>query len=121
MIKLRKLLFENVDSWSRQIESKYQLKSFLVDEYSGKIKLSSIIVNKDDRGKGIGSKVMEELCQYADKNQKMITLTPAVKDDFQGTSSQSRLISFYKKFGFILNKGRNKDFTISELMYRIPK
>jgi len=121
MIKLRSLLNENIESWASQIESKYNLKSFFVSEYKDKIKLDTIIVNKEDRGKGTGSKVMEELCDYADRNQKIITLTPAVKDDFQGTTSQSRLIDFYKKFDFVLNKGRNKDFTISELMFRLPK
>lgn len=120
-MKLRTLLYENIDSFAKQIESKYNLKSFILDEYKDKIKLSSIIINKEDRGKGTGSKAMEELCDYADRNQKIITLTPAVKDDFQGTTSQSRLIDFYKKFDFVLNKGRNKDFTISELMFRLPK
>ena len=121
MIKLRSLLNENIESWSNQIELKYKLKSFFVSEFKDKIKLDTIIVNREDRGNGTGSKVMEELCNYADRNQKTITLTPAVKDDFQGTTSQSRLIDFYKKFDFVLNKGRNKDFTISELMYRLPK
>jgi len=120
-MKLRTLLNENIESWSKSIESKYNLKSFFVSEFKDKIKLDTIIVNKEDRGKGIGSKVMEELCDYADRNQKIITLTPAVKDDYQGTTSQSRLIDFYKKFDFVLNKGRNKDFTISELMFRLPK
>lgn len=120
-MKLRDLLNENIQSWSNQIESKYNLKSLFLDEYGDKIKLTSIIVNKEDRGNGTGTKVMEELCDYADRNQKTIILTPAVKDEYQGTTSQSRLIDFYKKFDFVLNKGRNKDFTISELMYRLPK
>ncbi len=120
-MKLRTLLNENIDSWAKQVESKYNLKAFILDEYGDKIKLSSIIINKEDRGNGTGSKVMNELIDYADKNHKTIILTPAVKDDYQGTTSQSRLIDFYKKFGFVLNKGRNKDFTISELTYRLPK
>lgn len=119
-MKLKNLLTENIESWANSIESKYNLKSFFVSEFKDKIKLDTIIIKKEDRGKGIGSKVMNELCDYADKTQKTICLTPAVKDDFQGTTSQSRLIDFYKKFGFVLNKGRNKDFTISELMFRLP-
>jgi hypothetical protein len=50
-----------------------------------------------------------------------IVLTPGLSDKQHGTTSQSRLIDFYKKFDFVLNKGRNKDFTISELMFRLPK
>lgn len=121
MMKLKNLLIERVESWANSIESKYNLKSFFVSEYKDKIILDSIIIKKEDRGKGIGSKVINELCDYADKNQKVICLTPAVKDDYQGTTSQSRLMEFYKRFGFVLNRGRNKDFSISELMYRLPK
>ena len=33
----------------------------------------------------------------------------------------SRLKDFYKQFGFVENKGRNKDFTISDSMYRLPQ
>lgn len=120
-MKLRSLLTENIQNWANQIEIEYNLKIFMVSEFNDKIKLASIIINKEDRGKGIGSKVMEELCDYADRDNKTITLTPAIKDDYQGTTSQSRLIEFYKRFGFVLNKGRNKDFTISELMYRLPE
>jgi predicted GNAT family acetyltransferase len=120
-MKIKHLFKESIDSWANQIESKYDLKVFFVAEHKDKIKLSSIIVKPEDSGNGTGSKVMQELCDYADKNQKTIILTPAVKDDKQGTTSQSRLIDFYKKFDFVLNKGRKKDFTISELMYRLPK
>lgn len=120
-MKLRTLLTENIESWSKSIESKYNLKSFFVSEYKDKIKLDTIIVSKEDRGKGTGSKVMEELCDYADRNKMKIVLTPGLTDKQHGTTSQSRLIDFYKKFDFVLNKGRNKDFTISELMFRLPK
>jgi GNAT superfamily N-acetyltransferase len=120
-MKLSTLLTESIESWAKQIELKYNLKTFLLTEYKDKIRLASIITYKEDRGNGTGSKVMQELCDYADKNGKTIILTPAVKDDYQGTTSQSRLIQFYKKFDFVLNKGRNKDFSISELMYRLPK
>ena len=120
-MKLKRIISENINSWAKFIENKYNLKCFLIDVYRDDIVLTSIIINKDDRGKGIGSKVMDELCNYADANNKRVRLTPAQKDDYQGTTSQSRLIEFYKRFGFVMNKGRNKDFSISELMYRDPK
>lgn len=121
-MKLRTLLNENIHSFNNRMEKKYKLRTFYAEEFDKKIRLVSMLLAKEDRGKGTGSKVMEELCDYADRNKKKIELTPAVDGDYSGeTTSQSRLIDFYKKFDFVLNKGRNKDFTISELMFRLPK
>lgn len=121
MIRLRSLLKESIETWSQEIERKYNLHTFFVYDNGDKIKLSSLIIDKSNQGKGIGSAVMGELCSYADLHSKIIILTPGLFDKQHGTTSQSRLVDFYKRFGFVLNKGRNKDFTISELMYRLPK
>jgi hypothetical protein len=61
---------------------------------------------------------MNELTQLADESGRRLTLTAA--KDF-GTTSLPRLKAFYKRFGFVENKGRNTDFTISDSMYRPPK
>ena len=112
----------SVEQLSESIKSKKGIKTLsLYEDRKGNIKLDTIIVDKDGRGSGVGSKAMEDIIKYADKNNKLVKLTPAVKDDFQGTTSQARLRKFYKRFGFVENKGRNKDYAISELMYREPK
>ena len=82
----------------------------LFEDRRGDIKLDTIIVDKSKRKGGVGSKAMQDIIDYADKNNKRVKLTPAIQDDFQGTTSQARLKKFYKKFGFVENKGRNKDF-----------
>jgi len=74
-------------------------------------------VDKKSRGQGLGSAAMKALIAYADKNGKSIYLTPS--KDF-GASSVNRLKAFYKRFGFVENKGRNKDYRISGVMYRSP-
>jgi hypothetical protein len=79
--------------------------------------LSKIALPKEDRKSGIGTDVMNELVKFADSQNKTVTLSPST--DFGGTSV-SRLKEFYKTFGFVENKGRNKDFSISETMYRLP-
>lgn len=61
---------------------------------------------------------MQELVEYADRTGQKVMLTAST--DFGG-SSVKRLKDFYKRFGFVENKGRNKDFAISETMYREPK
>jgi GNAT superfamily N-acetyltransferase len=92
----------------------------LFETSRGDIKLDTIIIDKDKRKEGIGSRVMDAINDYADMNNQRVTLTPAVADDFQGTTSENRLKKFYKGHGFIENKGRKKDFEISDGMYREP-
>lgn len=80
--------------------------------------LSRIVVPKTDRNNGLGTKVMEWICAAADAQGVTIALTPST--DFGG-SSTDRLKSFYRRFGFVPNKGRYKDFRISEAMIRMPR
>jgi hypothetical protein len=111
---------EAIDKWSDDIRLKLGLKFFDVSlQRNGDLKLMMIEVT--NKKQGTGSKAMEALCRFADSHHRRVLLSPATKDPNKGTTSQSRLIGFYKRFGFILNKGRNKDFTISELMYRNPR
>ncbi len=79
--------------------------------------LAKIVVPKEHRNKGVGSSAMSHIKSYADANNKRITLTPS--SDFGG--SKTKLVSFYKKHGFVENKGKNKDFSTREAMYRDPK
>lgn len=82
------------------------------------LNLSSIKVDKDKRGQGLGSVVMKEILDFAQKHNFRVTLTPS-KD--LGATSVGRLVKFYRSFGFVPNKGRNKDFRISDTMIWNPK
>jgi hypothetical protein len=79
--------------------------------------LSKIVVPKEARSEGVGSSVMSDLVKYADENNLPIALTP--DNSFGG--NKTRLKSFYKNFGFVDNKGRNKDFSFRETMIRQPE
>ncbi len=78
------------------------------------ITLNKITLPSESRNSGTGTKAMQALIDYADANGKHIALTPSA--DFGG--STSRLKDFYKRFGFIENKGKNKVYQTSETMYR---
>lgn len=84
------------------------------------IQLGMLAVDRGERRAGIGSRVMEELTRFADLEGKRIILTPGERDETWGTTSRQRLVDFYKRFGFVENKGRNIDFRIREGMYREP-
>lgn len=114
-------LSNKISALSTSLKSKYPIKDlFLSINSVGNLRIVSIIIDKEHRNMNVGSDIIKEINQFADKNNLKITLTPGLKDKHHGTTSRSRLIKFYKKFGFIENKGRNKDFTISDLMYRKP-
>jgi hypothetical protein len=78
--------------------------------------LSAIVINKEARNSGIGSKVMTDLIEYSEQTNKIIALTPS--SSYGG--AKGRLTSFYKSFGFAMNKGGNKDFRFMEVMIRYP-
>ena len=81
----------------------------------GGLELSRIVV--PEKSKGVGTSIMNDLAEYADKTGQTVSLSPST--DFGGTSKR-RLTEFYKRFGFVQNKGKNKDYTISNSMYRSP-
>ena len=84
---------------------------------SNSISVYAIEVPKEKRNLGIGTSAMRAITAHVDKHAKKVTLSPSA--DFGG--SKARLIPFYKRLGFVENKGRNKDYSISDTMYREPK
>ena len=106
--------------FGKEVEEKHGGKVDLTGDLEGKkdLTLSRIELPKDKRGAGIGTEMMKDITDYADANGKRIVLTPST--DFGG-SSVTRLKEFYKKLGFVENKGANKDFSTKESMYRLPQ
>lgn len=72
-----------------------------IHEKGGIITLSQIVVPKDGRNKGAGTKAMQELFAYADQTSQQIALTPS--SDFGG--NKSRLEKWYRGLGFRTYKG----------------
>ena len=106
-------------SISETIKSKYpDVKIDLFGNPEKGYELSRIVVPKEGRSSGVGTQVMEDIIQMADAQGAKVSLTPDT--EFGGTSV-SRLKDFYKRFGFVENKGRNKDFSTRNTMYRNPQ
>jgi ribosomal protein S18 acetylase RimI-like enzyme len=102
------------DGWARlgvEIDANIQGRG-------GELHLSRIEVEKSRRNQGYGSKAMEDLTHFADAHELVMTLSPAT--DF-GATSKERLKRFYRRFGFVSNKSRNKKWQISDSMYRLPQ
>ena len=82
-----------------------------------RVYLTGFIVPYTMRGQGVGSSFMNDLIKIADENGWTITLTPS--SSYGG--NVTRLKQFYKGFGFVENKGSNRDFSHREDMYRSPQ
>jgi GNAT superfamily N-acetyltransferase len=91
------------------------MKLHVYNDQSGDINLHSLEVPKHKRGQGIGSRAMKGLANYADRQNKRITLTQQAEKGYKG-----KLDKFYRDKGFRPNKGRNKDYTTSAGMIRNP-
>jgi GNAT superfamily N-acetyltransferase len=89
--------------------------SLQVSSRGGFSVLSKIELPKSERNSGQGTRIMEEIISAADAEGIDLALTPS--DAFG--SSKTRLEKFYRRFGFVPNKGRNKDFTTKEAMLRL--
>jgi hypothetical protein len=108
---------KDIDIFKNELLNKYKLEALALSENDNYIDLSNIVVS--NKGIGEGTKIMKDLINYANNKNKTLTLSPEKKPN-NGTTSKARLIKFYKKFGFVENKGKNKVYEIFETMYRIP-
>jgi GNAT superfamily N-acetyltransferase len=99
------------------LRTKYPDVELDVSETKKGLTLSKIVVPEGQRSKGVGSAVMSDLVSYADSKGLPLAVTP----DSTFGGSKGRLEDFYKRFGFVRNKGRNKDFAFMETFVRQPK
>jgi hypothetical protein len=98
------------------LESKYNA-TLDIYENKGFLELDKIIISEDQRNKGTGTKMMNEVIAFADSKGLTIALTPSKS---YGATSVERLKSFYKGLGFVENKGSNKDFSTKQSMLKLP-
>lgn len=102
--------------FTRQIKDDYDGVKLNLSGEGTVSTLDKIIIPESGRNKGTGTDIMQKIIRWADQNNRTLALSPSA--DFDG--KKSRLVNFYKRFGFRDNKGRNKDYEISESMYRQP-
>ncbi|MFE0104154.1 GNAT family N-acetyltransferase [Streptomyces sp. NPDC059009] len=86
------------------------------DRTTGYLALDHLVVTRVRRNQGTGTAIMQALAAAADEHGVPMALTPAA--DFGG--SVPRLRTFYRRFGFISNRGRGKDYATSHAMIRRP-
>ena len=93
---------------------------FYMHDRRGKyLTLTKIEIYPEYRNMGYATQVMNQIIDYANKKNLIIILTPeAYKSEGMSTN---QLKNWYKSFGFIMNKGKHKDFEHMHLMYKLPE
>jgi GNAT superfamily N-acetyltransferase len=82
--------------------------------------LNKIEIHPEYQKSGYATQAMNQIIDYANKNNLIIILTPeAYKVDSPGMSTTG-LTKWYKSLGFLMNKGQHKDFEHMHLMYKLP-
>lgn len=81
------------------------------------VSIDKINVREDLRRQGLGTKAMQMICDWADANNKILSLTPA--NDF-GTPL-TVLRRWYQSFGFVNNNKGNERFTVGDDLIRFPR
>lgn len=99
---------------TKALQEAFPTVDFSLMQKGNQATLSKVVVPKAERGQGTGKGFMQALTKAADEDGAQLALSPS--GDFGG--SKSRLVDFYKQFGFVPNKGRTIDHSISESMRR---
>ena len=101
---------------SEALKAKYPGVDFWLNQRGDIATLDRVVVPKEMRGQGVGSEFMSDLVKAADADGARIGLTPS--SDLGG--NKARLTEFYKRYGFLPNKGKNRDFELMQGMVRQP-
>lgn len=118
---------EKLNRLTEKVIQENGLAQFEVSENptSGYITLSRIKVPAELRGQGRGDRAMRALIDFADKNNRVVDLSPEPLEEASYTRGYTRgykrLVEWYKSYGFRMNHGRYQDFASSERMIRTPK
>lgn len=90
----------NIAEFEEHLYKTYpELNTIILDGFFEDMYIESIIIYESKRCQGIGTKVINEVCKYADENSLILSVTPS---NHLG-SNLERLTDFYKRFGFVYN------------------
>lgn len=121
---------ETLDAFAQSLRDKIGPDLTVLDlrlKSPGSMSIESMAAAREAQHAGIGTAAMVEIVRFADRNRLRIELSLGRKgyqptDESKKTSSSERLRRFYRRFGFVDNRGRHKDYALSVYtsMYREP-
>ena len=106
------LVSETIRQLQERLQRKYGLQALWLSSQPGGVVVNKIVAGT--RGRGTGTAAMREILAYARQRGLVVALTP----DSRWGTSVAKLARWYKRLGFVANKGRNKDFRFQETLLR---
>ena len=97
-----------LDQVVQNLRTKFPGLSLWASEHENRINIGEIVVPENMRKQGIGSEVLSAIKQYAQSVGKPVTLSPE-----PGKGKKAALERFYKKNGFVWNRGNKKDYSLA--------
>lgn len=98
------------------LRSRFGVKAYAsLRSQDGQLDLSMLSDPKKDADNATAALAL--VCKFADRHGLMVLASPG--SEFAG--SKERAVKAYLGMGFVRNRGRTKDFTISDTMYRLPR
>jgi len=98
---------EQISDFAEATKAKHGLQALsMFMSAANHLRLDTIIVPKEKQGQGVGTAAMKDITAFADQHDLPMSLTTGQRDKHHGTTSSGRLKTFYKRFGFVENKGR---------------
>jgi len=113
---LNKNVYRKIVSFIKNLKETYPDVNLVLSVYKTENKnytlyLDKIAIQENNRKKGLGTEILNKICDFCDKENIMCSLEPT---DFHG-SDLVRLINFYERFNFKLENKYNensKDLTM---------
>lgn len=109
---------EECRMFTEQLKKSNPNVEFKLIPYKEFIYLDFILIAENCRNAGLGTKFMKQFVALADLVNCPLALTPDIS---YGASDEITLENFYKRFGFINNIGKDRDFSTMQTMIRPRK
>ena len=103
---------------TEQLKKSNPKVEFKLIPYKEFIYLDFILIAENCRNSGLGTKFMKQFVALADLVNCPLALTPDIS---YGAPDEITLENFYKRFGFINNIGKDRDFSTMQTMIRPRK
>ena len=109
---------EECDEMTKKLSESNPDLEFKLIPYKEFIYVDLLIIPQEKRKQGLGTKFMTQLIELADSVNCPLALTP---DTSYGSSDETQLEEYYKRFGFIKNIGKDREFSTNHTMIRPRK
>lgn len=108
-----------ITTWDAEDDLIARYPGLLLDisEHRGILTIGRIVVPAEQRGRGIGTAVLTELIDHADRMGWRVGLTP----DTHFGGSMAGLLRLYEHLGFRHNRWGHRHFDTREAMIRVPR